>query len=242
MNFPDIMLLQEVAKLPRDCMFHPLYMAFCTSRDGNSLGVAILLCRVSGMPFQEQHVSWDCRAIVVRVLYKSQPLQVFNLYLKSKVEAHEIRTTLEWVTPFLIPKHWYHIVGGDFNQQGEWDKECPFASPAITGAILDTFQDTNISPVEKDKPGPTWVGAQGHVRVLHHFMTSCTTVNPREAHVSYQCSFPTEHFPVVLYLHHMNLIVQECFRRLRTSTSFDESQRNPHFVFQQSQVPCFPNL
>ena len=102
MNFPDIILLQKIGKLPRDFIFHPLHMAFYTCTDRNSLGVAILLRRVLGIQFQEQHVSLDCRAIVIVLLYKSQPLQVINLYLKLKAEAFEIRSTLDWLAPFLI--------------------------------------------------------------------------------------------------------------------------------------------
>ena len=94
MEFPDIVMLQEIGKLPSDFMFHPLYMAFHTHTDRNSLGVAILLRRVLGIQMQEQHFSPDHRAIVVRFLYNDKPFQVVNLYLKSKAEAHEIRATL----------------------------------------------------------------------------------------------------------------------------------------------------
>ena len=201
MEFPDIVMLQEIGKLPSDFMFHPLYMAFHTHTDRNSLGVAILLRRVLGIQMQEQHFSPDHRAIVVRFLYNDKPFQVVNLYLKSKAEAHEIRATLNWVAPFLISAYWYTVVGGDFNQNPGWDNDCPISSPARTEAILDAFLDTNIHPVKKQSPGPTWVSAQGHVGALDHFMVSVTHTTPPITQVIHRCSFPSDHFPLILSIY-----------------------------------------
>ena len=201
MEFPDIVMLQEIGKLPSDFMFHPLYMAFHTHTDRNSLGVAILLRRVLGIQMQEQHFSPDHRAIVVRFLYNDKPFQVVNLYLKSKAEAHEIRATLNWVAPFLISAYWYTVVGGDFNQNPGWDNDCPISSPARTEAILDAFLDTNIHPVKKQSQGPTWVSAQGHVGALDHFMVSVTHTTPPITQVIHRCSFPSDHFPLILSIY-----------------------------------------
>ena len=82
--------------------------------------------------------------MVVRLQYDSDSVQLVHLYLKAKGEPHEIRTTLEWVAPFMNAPEFFTIGGGDLNANPGWDPHNPIASGLVTEAIQDFVRNTNI--------------------------------------------------------------------------------------------------
>ena len=77
----------------------------------NSIGVAILLRTIPNIKYTDP----EHRAIVVRVLYNKQPLEMVIDYPKSNAEPSGTRQTLSWVSPFLTLSLYFKPFCIDFN-------------------------------------------------------------------------------------------------------------------------------
>ena len=88
-GYPAVVLLQETGVLPPPLVFHCVYWHTFTVVTSSFAGVTILVRHNSQLHIGDLVHHPEGKAIVLELVYKGTPVQVFNVYMSAKGTSKE---------------------------------------------------------------------------------------------------------------------------------------------------------